>query len=101
MHELISYFACTQISLTDLLCEGKYAELMAANSHTGTDAVTWVWWCVMMGQLVGSLIVGPLADRGDFKTVFWVSVPLTAQVCDACRMVFCARYIVRIGPGWL
>lgn len=70
----------TQISLTDLLCEGKYAELMAANPHTGTDAVTWVWWCVMMGQLVGSVIVGPLADRGDFKTVFWVSVPLTAQV---------------------
>lgn len=73
--------ALLQIALTDLLCEGKYAELMALNPRTGSDVVTFVWWSIMVGNLVGSVCVGPMADAGHIKTLFWLATPLAAQVC--------------------
>jgi hypothetical protein len=64
-----------------LLCEGKYAELMALNPRTGSDVVTFVWWSIMVGNLVGSVCVGPMADAGHIKALFWLAAPLAAQVC--------------------
>lgn len=79
-----------QIALADLLLEGKYAELMSKMPHTGSDVVTWVWWCVMAGGLLGSVCVGPLADKGMIKAVYAMSVPLAGQVMPV-RMV-CAWF---------
>ena len=52
----------SQIAAVDLLVEGQYAKLMVAMPHTGSDCVTWVWVCYMLGSLLAMWVVGPLSD---------------------------------------
>ena len=39
------FLANMQIATCDLLCEGKYAELMQQKPHTGSTMVSYVWGC--------------------------------------------------------
>ena len=48
--------------MVDLLCEGKYAELMVKVPHSSSDLVTWVWGCYHLGTLIGSSVTGTLAS---------------------------------------
>ena len=44
--------------ICDLLCEGKYAEMMVARPETGSDAVAWVWGMYSLGKLLASSLIG-------------------------------------------
>lgn len=49
------------VAVADLLCEGKYAEIMSSRGGSST-VVTYVWGCVMFGSLLSACLVGPMAD---------------------------------------
>ena len=74
------FLVSVETSVVDLLCEGKYAELMRKHPESGGDVVTWVWASYHMGALFAACVTGPLADSGDIRTVFWVCLPLAMQV---------------------
>lgn len=70
--------ALMSVAAMDLLCEGKYSELMAANPTTGSRIVTWIWACYMVGGIIAAAAGGPLADIGDTRTIFWMCLPFLA-----------------------
>lgn len=69
-----------QLATVDLLCEGKYAEMMVAKPESGSDLVTFVWGLYMVGTFVGSVVAGPVADNFNPRYIFIVCLPLAAQV---------------------
>eukprot|EP00919_Chromeraceae_sp_WS-2016_P032992 GHVR01078005.1.p1 GENE.GHVR01078005.1~~GHVR01078005.1.p1 ORF type:complete len:528 (-),score=85.60 GHVR01078005.1:40-1623(-) len=98
-----------QMSSMDLLCEGKYSELIRNNPNRGSDTVTFVWMLSTIGALIGTSIIGPIADtarigeddddvttpeeeywqRGAMTVVFWLCVPLVVQ------------FVVPVLLGWM
>ena len=56
------FCASMELAVVDLLCEGKYAELMVKVPHSSSDLVTWVWGCYHLGTLIGSSVTGTLAS---------------------------------------
>ncbi|XP_063933323.1 uncharacterized protein LOC135145155 [Zophobas morio] len=80
-----------EIAIIDLLCEGRYAELMAKHPQTGSDLISFVWGCVQLGGLLASFLVGPLSDAGYIKEMFWLCVPLAAQVLVPTLLNFLAE----------
>uniref|UniRef100_A0A7S4NJG6 Folate/biopterin transporter n=1 Tax=Guillardia theta TaxID=55529 RepID=A0A7S4NJG6_GUITH len=69
-----------EIATSDLLCEGKYAELMQTKPKTGSTMVSYVWGCFQIGSLVAAMFVGPVADHYDPKVLFWVLLPLAVSI---------------------
>lgn len=69
-----------EIAMVDLLCEGKYAEMMVAKPESGSMLVTFVWGMNMAGSFAGSIVAGPMADHLDARYIFLVCFPLAAQV---------------------
>jgi len=58
-----------QMATMDLLCEGKYTELMAKMPETKGDVVTLVWSLIQSGGLIGVVLAGTLSDA--VNTVRW------------------------------
>jgi len=54
-----------QIATMDLLCEGKYTELMGKMPETKGDIVTFVWSLIEAGGLIGVVLAGTLSDAVD------------------------------------
>jgi hypothetical protein len=52
-----------EIATADLLCEGKYAELMQAKPKTGSTMVSYVWGCFQLGSLFAAFFVGPMSGE--------------------------------------
>jgi folate/biopterin transporter len=77
---LFMFLANVQIAVSDLLCEGKYAELMQAKPKTGSSMVSYVWGCYQLGALIASLFVGPIADNYNPQIIFWFCIPLSASI---------------------
>ena len=77
---ILFFFCHLELSVVDLLCEGKYAEMMVEKPHTSTDLVTWVWGTYQLGCLLASCLVGPLADKGFIRGMFWICLPFAAQI---------------------
>ena len=77
---LLFFFGHFGVVVVDLLCEGKYAELMVQQPFTGPDCVTWVWGSYMVGKLISSGLVGPMSDAGLVRELFLICIPLAAQV---------------------
>jgi folate/biopterin transporter len=77
-----------QIATCDLLCEGKYAELMQQKPHTGSTMVSYVWGCFQVGALIASIFVGPVADAYDPQIIFWFCIPLAASIIVPTSMGF-------------
>lgn len=69
-----------QLATVDLLCEGKYAEMMVSKPQSGSDLVTYVWGLYMFGTFIGSLVAGPIADHLNPRYIFIVCLPLAVQV---------------------
>lgn len=69
-----------QLATVDLLCEGKYAEMMVSKPESGSDLVTYVWGLYMVGTFIGSVVAGPVADHFNPRYIFIVCLPLAAQV---------------------
>eukprot|EP00920_Eleutheroschizon_duboscqi_P015517 GHVT01035934.1.p1 GENE.GHVT01035934.1~~GHVT01035934.1.p1 ORF type:complete len:349 (+),score=26.74 GHVT01035934.1:316-1362(+) len=76
---LLFFFIQLEIAVLDLLCEGKYAELMSQKPQTGSDLVTFVWLCVGCGSLLASLVVGPIADHLGPKALLVLALPVAMQ----------------------
>jgi hypothetical protein len=74
------FLATAELAVVDLLCEGKYAEMMVKHPETGADLVTWVWLSYHVGTLIGSALTGPMADYVSPRAIFWVALPLAAQI---------------------
>ena len=77
---VLFFLATAELAIVDLLCEGKYAEMMVKHPETGADLVTWVWLSYHIGTLIGSALTGPMADYVSPRAVFWVALPLAAQI---------------------
>eukprot|EP00039_Didymoeca_costata_P001508 m.53017 g.53017 ORF g.53017 m.53017 type:complete len:590 (+) comp10836_c0_seq1:169-1938(+) len=77
---LLFMSANVELSIVDLLTEGKYAELMVRKPKTGGDLVTWVWLMYFSATLAGAYITGALPDSGKYREMFWFAVPMAAQV---------------------
>ena len=43
-----------ELATIDLLCEGKYAEMLSKLPQTKSDVVTWVWGCYFGGKFIGN-----------------------------------------------
>uniref|UniRef100_A0A0K6S7N9 Uncharacterized protein n=1 Tax=Chromera velia CCMP2878 TaxID=1169474 RepID=A0A0K6S7N9_9ALVE len=82
-------FVNLEIATLDLLCEGKYAELMVEKPHTRSDIVTFVWLCVGIGGGLVNCVVGPLNDHYGATLVFWLCLPFACQA------------VVPVLLGWL
>jgi len=69
-----------EVAVVDLLMEGKYAELGRETPKHRGFYVSFVWACATGGGLVGSILVGVLADSGHIYSLLWTVVPFAAQV---------------------
>uniref|UniRef100_A0A0G4I6L7 Folate/biopterin transporter n=1 Tax=Chromera velia CCMP2878 TaxID=1169474 RepID=A0A0G4I6L7_9ALVE len=94
-----------QVSSMDLLSEGKYSEIIRRLPATGSDMVSFVWSLTTIGALLGTTIIGPLADAlhapeisnhqfdeesrrkqlqdwspAPMSIVFWICLPLALQI---------------------
>lgn len=86
---ILFFFGHMGVVVVDLLCEGKYAEIMIRHPLTGPDCVTWVWGTYMVGKLISSSAVGPMSDNGLVREMFYICIPLAAQVMvTAIRFLF-------------
>jgi hypothetical protein len=63
-----------EMSTLDLLTEGKYAEIMGENEQSGSDVITFVNGCQMLGSIVAMLFVGPLSDAQQYLILFVIAI---------------------------
>jgi len=77
---MLMFAANLEIATADLLCEGKYAELMQTKPKTGSTMVSYVWGSFQVGSLVAACFVGPVADAYDPKVLFFVLTPIAASI---------------------
>jgi len=77
---MLMFAANLEIATADLLCEGKYAELMQTKPKTGSTMVSYVWGSFQVGSLIAACFVGPVADHYDPKVLFWVLTPIAASI---------------------
>ncbi|RNC52002.1 esag10, partial [Trypanosoma cruzi] len=60
----------------DILTQGHYSRLIRRIPLAGSSLVSWVWWWVLLGSLVASVIAGPLADA----SLEWIGVLVAATL---------------------
>ena len=63
------------VAAMDLLCEGKYSELMEKRKDTGSSIISWIWAMYMLGGIIASAVEGPLADDDDPRIVLLITAP--------------------------
>ncbi len=66
-----------QLSLYDLLTEGKYSEIRNANRDTGSDLSTLALAMHTIGSLVSVSFMGILSDQGLFSILFGIVLALS------------------------
>jgi hypothetical protein len=69
-----------EISVGDLLHEGKYAELMQKKPKTGSTMVTYVWANIKIGAVIAACFVGPVADAYNPKILYWFMIPFALSI---------------------
>eukprot|EP00927_Polykrikos_kofoidii_P084518 TRINITY_DN8925_c0_g2_i2.p1 TRINITY_DN8925_c0_g2~~TRINITY_DN8925_c0_g2_i2.p1 ORF type:complete len:591 (-),score=93.15 TRINITY_DN8925_c0_g2_i2:70-1773(-) len=75
------FLMALQGSTCDLLTEAKYAEQMQSKPETGPDLMTFVWFGLYGGGLLGTVIVGKVLDHFGAHAVFFIAViPLALVV---------------------
>eukprot|EP00286_Rhodomonas_abbreviata_P018291 CAMPEP_0181310308 /NCGR_PEP_ID=MMETSP1101-20121128/12516_1 /TAXON_ID=46948 /ORGANISM="Rhodomonas abbreviata, Strain Caron Lab Isolate" /LENGTH=570 /DNA_ID=CAMNT_0023416927 /DNA_START=15 /DNA_END=1727 /DNA_ORIENTATION=+ len=77
---ILLFLVNLEIATADLLCEGKYAELMQTKPKTGSTMVSYVWGCFQIGSLVAAMFVGPVADHYNPQVLFWFIMPMAASI---------------------
>ncbi|PFH36746.1 BT1 family protein [Besnoitia besnoiti] len=73
------FLVCSQMSTLVLMCSGKYSELMEQNREVKGDIVTFVFMCWMIGNLIGTSIVGPISDAVGTQSLYYLALPVAAQ----------------------
>lgn len=77
---LLFFASMMEQATADLLCEGKYAEMMVARPETGSSLVSWVWGVYHLGGVFAACMLGPLIEAIGPRAVWWIAVPFAAQV---------------------
>eukprot|EP01063_Lacrimia_lanifica_P008471 TRINITY_DN1550_c0_g2_i1.p1 TRINITY_DN1550_c0_g2~~TRINITY_DN1550_c0_g2_i1.p1 ORF type:complete len:600 (+),score=203.07 TRINITY_DN1550_c0_g2_i1:115-1914(+) len=77
---LLFFLVNLQISVVDLLTEGRYAAMMVAKPETGSSLVTWVWACYFVGALFVSAWIGHVSEAYGARALFAAGVPFSLQV---------------------
>ncbi|ESL10735.1 folate/pteridine transporter [Trypanosoma rangeli SC58] len=70
------FLTCFTKAIVDNLTQGHYSRLMRRTPEAAPSLVSWVWWWVLLGSLVASVIVGPLADA----KLEWIGVMAAAAL---------------------
>ncbi|CBZ24351.1 putative folate/biopterin transporter [Leishmania mexicana MHOM/GT/2001/U1103] len=65
----------------DILSQGHYSRLMRQNPKPGPALVSWIWFWIMTGSLIATVMNGPLADAGKPQISIFVSAALQAITC--------------------
>lgn len=78
-----------EISICDLLTEGKYAELMRENPETGSDIVTLANGFQQFGAVIAMCFIGPLADLQLFR------------VSSIVALIMCVSPLIPLYRGWM
>jgi len=65
------------IATFDLLCEGKYSEVMR-EEQAGSDVLTWVWASLNFGSLIAALAIGLFVDTHGPRPMIISCLPLAA-----------------------
>lgn len=65
-----------ELSVANLLSEGKYSQIMREHPESGTDIVSFTQACSALGALLAMTFVGPLSDANQFQTLFFISMGL-------------------------
>ncbi|CAG9570011.1 putative folate/biopterin transporter [Leishmania major strain Friedlin] len=65
----------------DILSEGHYSRLMRENPKPGPSMVSWIWFWIMVGAIIATVMNGPLADAGKPQISIFVSAALQAITC--------------------
>nr|CAJ2468309.1 unnamed protein product [Leishmania braziliensis] len=65
----------------DILSQGHYSRLMRQNPQPGPALVSWIWFWIMAGSLIGTIMNGPLADAGKPQISIFVSAALQMATC--------------------
>ncbi|KAG5488377.1 uncharacterized protein JKF63_07972 [Porcisia hertigi] len=75
------FLSCWGKANVDILSEGHYSRLMRQNPSPGPAMVSWIWFWIMVGWLVGTIMNGPLADAGKPQISIFVSAALQIITC--------------------
>eukprot|EP00440_Ansanella_granifera_P017739 gb/GFBE01019267.1/.p1 GENE.gb/GFBE01019267.1/~~gb/GFBE01019267.1/.p1 ORF type:complete len:564 (+),score=95.14 gb/GFBE01019267.1/:1-1692(+) len=72
-------FCCANIFLStfDLLCEGKYSELMREES-AGSEVLSFVWGSLQLGSLLAAVLIGTFIDGHGPQPMLIACLPLAA-----------------------
>ncbi|KAG5484962.1 hypothetical protein LSCM1_07038 [Leishmania martiniquensis] len=65
----------------DILSQGHYSRLMRQNPKPGPALVSWIWFWIMTGSLIGTIMNGPLADAGKPQISIFISAGLQLLTC--------------------
>ncbi|KAG5484175.1 hypothetical protein CUR178_07329 [Leishmania enriettii] len=65
----------------DILSEGHYSRLMRQNPKPGPALVSWIWFWIMTGSLIATVMNGPLADAGKPQISIFISAALQLLTC--------------------
>lgn len=68
-----------QVSVVDLLTEGKYTEKMRIVPEISSDIVSFVWGSLTAGGLVATVVSFFALRSKNYKAMFWLAVPFSAQ----------------------
>ncbi|CCW72018.1 unnamed protein product [Phytomonas sp. Hart1] len=69
---LTSYFKAN----VDILSEGFYSRLIIKQPDQGPALVSWVWWFVLVGNIISSMVLGPLGDNHIPQVGVYISMVL-------------------------
>ena len=68
-----------QVSVVDLLTEGKYTETMARVPEASSDIVSFVWLTVSWGGLLATAISFFVLQTKKYHVMFWCALPFSLQ----------------------
>ena len=75
------FLTCLGKSNVDILSEGHYSRLIRRNPMPGPALVSCIWFCILTGTLIASVIQGPLSDSGKMQVGIFVSAALQFITC--------------------
>ncbi|KAL7702663.1 folate/biopterin transporter [Lotmaria passim] len=65
----------------DILSEGHYSRLMRGNPKSGPALIGCIWWMIMLGSLISTVLNGPLADLGKPQISIFIAAALQFITC--------------------
>ena len=72
-------FINLQVSVVDLLTEGKYTEKMRQLPEMSGDIVSFVWFSLLCGGLFATIISFFTLRSENYRVMFWCAIPFSAQ----------------------